>query len=80
MAVKQKQTPKRQKSVKEVKRRSMSFDENLNHDEKQVEGISSDISTPNKYQLPSSMIALTEQEEAELRDVIMQMTLRDCGL
>ena len=36
--------------------------------------------SPNKYQLPSPMIVLTKQEEAELRDVIMQMTLRDCGL
>ena len=36
--------------------------------------------SPNKYQIPSSLIVLTQQEEAELRDVIMQMTLRDCGL
>ena len=36
--------------------------------------------SPNKYKLPSPMIVLTKQEEAELRDVIMQMTLRDCGL
>ena len=37
-------------------------------------------SSPSKYQIPSSIIVLSKQEEAELRDVIMQMTLRDCGL
>ena len=55
---------------------------NKNNKDKMVEGekASSCDNSPNKYQLPSSMIVLTRQEEAELRDVIMQMTLRDCGL
>jgi len=37
-------------------------------------------STPNTPQIPSSMIVLTEQEKAELKDVLMQITLRECGL
>ena len=77
---------KRQKNVTIERSNFHSSDENLsnnkNNKDKMVEGekASSCGNSPNKYQLPSSMIVLTKQEEAELRDVIMQMTLRDCGL
>jgi len=77
---------KRQKNVTIERSNFRASDENLsnkkNKKDKVVEGekASSCGNSPNKYQLPSSMIVLSKQEEAELRDVIMQMTLRDCGL
>ena len=70
------------KRYKNVTVESSNFNEtDKNSIQKMKEGNSSSCgSSPNKYQIPSSMIVLTRQEEAELRDVIMQMTLRDCGL
>ena len=70
------------KRYKNVTVESSNFGEtDKNSIQKMKEGNSSSCgSSPNKYKIPSSMIVLTRQEEAELRDVIMQMTLRDCGL
>lgn len=85
MAAKQKQKTNRHNGVNVescsfVKSSSLDTDNNLNQNEKRNEGISSSNPTVNKYQIPSSMIVLTPQEEAELRYVIMHMTMRDCGL
>ena len=70
---------KKSKRYKNVTVESSNFGES-DKNSIQKEHSSSCGSSPNKYKIPSSMIVLTREEEAELRDVIMQMTLRDCGL
>ena len=78
-SMKQKQKSKRHKNVTVESSNFCGSDKYMSHNQERKNSKSCG-SSPNKQQIPTPFFGLTPAEEAELRDVIMQMTLRDCGL